>query len=434
MASRLVLSLSLLAILVSAAPQVLSKGTSAVSPWSFVGWNFGDPREPMLNLPDDARPNLDLGFSLPFRQFGLPLEHALSYNAQSRKYLLMLVSDFGRRGNYFELQQQAGSKIYSSRGTLRVELLDQGHIKVLKAGDGSEYSFISSADNELQCVQIRGRRGEFVRLSYNANGQLAGLTDNADRTIQIDYANDRVSSLVQTWKVQAVKMMKRWSPQSYSNHVVSRPNNYSAVPRYGVVKSIPSNALRPNYTAQMAECDRMLAGIFGGAGAVAAANGFEPSGLARQYPIYRGDLRGSDGISRPGHLSYALHLYGSMDGTAITPLYVPPGFTSHTSTPTPSDAAITFYYPRLGRLTNVTLAVFHVADFGIRNENGRVRIGNIGGRGGSYAQYRHSHIEFYRGQTGLPSSARRASLRINPSDVFAPGSHSVRMRMVAAAR
>jgi YD repeat-containing protein len=430
----LVLTCVLIALTLSFQAKTLGNGVaSANASTSFVGWNLAEPEEPMLNLPDNARTNLELGLTLPFRQFGLPLDHALSYNAEGRKYLLMLVSDSGRRGNYFELRQLPGSRVYSNKGSLRIELVDQGYIKVLKAGDGNEYSFVSGGDGELQCVQIRGRRGEFVRLSYNSQGQLQSLNDNAERTIQIDYADDQVSALVQTWKVAAVKMVKRWSPQNHITHELTRTtNNYSALPKYGLVKSVPTNAVQPNYTSQMAECDRVLAAIFGGPGAVAAANGFEPAGLAGQYPIYRGDLRGSDGFLRPGHLSYALHLYGSIDGTASTPLYVPFGFTSHTDTPTPSDAAITFYYPTLGRLTNVTMAVFHVADFEIRNENGRIRIGSIGGRGGSYEQYRHSHIEFYRGNTGLPTSARRAALRINPSEVFSPSSDSIRMRLVAA--
>jgi hypothetical protein len=438
MISRLTLSLTCVLTLLtfmSISTEVLAKGSPAGTRTSasLVGWNLADPDEPLLRLPDDAKPNLDLGFSLPFRQFELPLQHSLSYNAQSRKYLLMLVSEAGRRGNYFELRQVGSSRVYSTKGNIRIDLIDQGSIKVLRAGDGSEYSFIVGSDEELRCVQIRGRRGESVYLSYNSQGLLEGLTDNSERTIKIDYADDQVAALVQTWKVAAVKMVKRWSPPSNYSHPVqiTRGNNYSAMPKYGMVKSVPSNAMRPSYTKQMAQCDQMLAGIFGGRGAVAAANGFEPSGLAGQYPIYRGDLRGSDGLVRPGHLIYALHLYGSVDGTGITPIYVPAGFASHSNTPTPSDAAITFFYPRLGRLTNVTVAVFHVADFEIRNENGRIRIGNIGGRGGSYEYYRHSHVEFYRGNTGLPSSNRRAAIRINPADVFGPGQDSIRMRTVA---
>jgi hypothetical protein len=192
-----------------------------------------------------------------------------------------------------------------------------------------------------------------------------------------------------------------------------------------VAKAVPTNAVKPAYTMQMVESDRYLAQIFGGPGAVAAANGFEPGGLAGQYPIYRGDLRGADGRIRRGHLSDAMHIYGSADGTGTTPLYVPEGFTSHSTTPTQSDAAITFYYPYLGNLTNVTLAVFHIANFAIVRENGRVRIGEIGGRGGSYEYYRHSHIEFYSGNVGLPSASRRPALRIDPSGVFQTGLQNV---------
>ena len=189
-------------------------------------------------------------------------------------------------------------------------------------------------------------------------------------------------------------------------------------PVFGVAKRIPANAVRQSYTLEMAESDRLLAQIFGESGAIAAANGFEPAGLASNYPIYRGDLKEADGLIRRGHLSYAMHLYGSADGQATTGVYVPRGFVSHSNEPTPTDAAITFFYPRLGNLRNVTVAVFHVANFAISEESGRIRIGNIGGRGGSYQYYRHSHIEFYRGNVGLPSGKARPALRIDPAIVF----------------
>jgi hypothetical protein len=183
-------------------------------------------------------------------------------------------------------------------------------------------------------------------------------------------------------------------------------------------KRIPTNAATPTYTEAMAASDYQLATIFGGPGAVAAANGFEPRSLGRPYPLYRGDLIDYDGRIRRGHLSYAMHLYGSVDGTGEGQVYVPSGFSTHSDTPTPTDAAVTFYYPRLGNFRDVTLAVFHVANFRLTYEGDRVCIGNIGGRGGSISSYRHSHLEFYRGDTGLPSAAVRETLRIDPAAVF----------------
>ena len=182
-------------------------------------------------------------------------------------------------------------------------------------------------------------------------------------------------------------------------------------------KHMPANAINATYTQEMVASDQALAKLFGGPGAIAAANGFEPAGLGQQYPIYRGDLIADDGRILRGHLSFAMHLYGSADGTGDTELYVPAGFTGHSDEPSPTDAVITFYYPRLGNLTDVTLAVFHVKNFQLSHEGARVRIGNIGGPGGSAASYKHSHLEFYRGNTGLPTLAARTQLRIDPATV-----------------
>jgi hypothetical protein len=136
------------------------------------------------------------------------------------------------------------------------------------------------------------------------------------------------------------------------------------------------------------------------------------------YPLYRGDTIGDDGKLRAGHLSHAMHLYGSADGRGDSFLYMPAGFTSHSNEPTPTDAAVLFYYPKLGNLTDVTVAVFHVADFQIVTEGDRVRIGKIGGPGGSSPLYKHSHIDFYKGNVGLPAAEARAALRIDPATVF----------------
>jgi len=224
-----------------------------------------------------------------------------------------------------------------------------------------------------------------------------------------------VNSITQTWGPGSVK---RQTWPIADDAIRTRPAVHFVPAGAEIAKHIPTNALTPAYTPAMAASDLMLAAIFGGPGAVAAAHSFEPVGLAKQYPLYRGDLLGDDGKMRRGHLSYAMHLYGSANGTGDTELYVPSGFISHSSTPTPTDAAVTFYYPRLGNFNDVTLAVFHVANFRLRSEGERVRIGNIGGPGGSITCYRHSHIEFYRGDTGLPSSASRPRLRIDPANVF----------------
>jgi hypothetical protein len=288
----------------------------------------------------------------------------------------------------------------------------------LNTSDGTVYTFARLADGELHCNQIKDPSGLVISLKYTNDSSIKTIADGSGRSVSFSYTNDYVSSVTQTWRAKSAKLKQTWAIAD-EVRFAHRPAAHAGPSEAEAAKHIPSNAITPTYTEAMAASDTELAAIFGGPGAVAAANGFEPARLGSQYPLYRGDLIGDDGRTLRGHLSFAMHLYGSADGTAETELYVPEGFISHSCEPGPTDAAVTFYYPRLGNLTDVTLAVFHVADFHITHEGSRVRIGNIGGRGGSAASYKHSHLEFYRGDTGLPPSSSRVELRIDPATVFA---------------
>jgi hypothetical protein len=255
-----------------------------------------------------------------------------------------------------------------------------------------------------------------LNLLYAANGlTLHGLVDSVGRSITFNYGQDGVISITQSWMANSEGLTRTWA---IGDLMEGDQNLTKFAHAAGSLKQLPPNAVIHEYTAEMAASDKFLAEMFGGPNAAAGANGFEPAALGSQYPLYRGDIIGDDGKLRRGHLSCAMHLYGSPDGRGDSPIFVPAGFTSHSTEPSPTDAAVTFYYPRLGNLTDVTLAVYHVADFQIVYEGDRVRIGKIGGLGGSSPFYKHSHIEFYRGNTSLPPAATRASLRIEPSAVF----------------
>jgi hypothetical protein len=268
---------------------------------------------------------------------------------------------------------------------------------------------------EQRCATIRQKTGGTLNLLYTANGLvLHGAVDSTGRSLTFNYGREGIRSLTQTWMSNLEGFTKTWSVGDDADAESSVRFAHAV----GRKKLLPANAVIHEYTAEMIASDKLLAQIFGGPNAVAGGNGFEPAGLAASYPFYRGDVIGDDGRLRNGHLSHAIHLYGAPDGRGDSPLYIPAGFTSHSSEPSPTDAAMVFYYPRLGNLTDVTLAVFHVANFQMVPEGNRVRIGNIGGPGGSSPLYKHSHIEFYRGNRGLPSAAARAALRIDPVTVF----------------
>ncbi|HKP44980.1 MAG TPA: hypothetical protein VJT50_00145 [Pyrinomonadaceae bacterium] len=372
-------------------------------------WNLTDGDQPLLNLPDRLNAGIDLSLSFSMGEFEFPLMQSLYYNQTAGKYILMLISKHGRQAEFIDLMR---GRSFGQPDGPALNFSDDGANKLLSTEDGTRYSFAAMADGQFHCSQIRDHNGVVINLHYNHAARLAQI-DSSGRAINFSYSEDYVTAVTQTWGAGASRK-QTWAIAD--TWALVQPVGLSA--NSHSEKHIPSNATKSGYTTQMAACDLTLAAIFGGPTAVAAANGFEPRQLGHEYPLYRGDLIGDDGALLRGHLSYAMHLYGSADGTGESALYVPAGFTSHSATPTPTDAAVTFYYPRLGQLTDITLAVFHIADFHLTVEGDRVRIGNIGGPGGSAGNYRHAHIEFYRGKTGLPSLAARARLRIDPAIVF----------------
>lgn len=389
-------------------------------------WNVSDKALPLLGLANkQLQPGFDQFLSYPLDPFRFPIFQALSYDDERAKFLLPSFSAASKGVHFIEFGPAEKKNTYVSTDGNNIRLIDNDGTKVVATPNGTRYLFVRFPDGEFRCASIRDTSGASLNLLYTANGlMLHGVVDSAGRTVTFNYSTQGIESLTQTWMADSTGLSKTWmvgeEPDTAANsevkysHAVASARTLSPA----INKTVPSNALVKQYTTTMADSDKFLANVFGGPGAVAGANGFEPAGLSATYPLYRGDIIGDDGVERRGHLSYAMHLYGNTDGTRACPLYVPVGFTQHSEQPSPTDAVMTFYYPRLGNLTDVTLAVFHIADFQITNEGDRIRIGSIGGPGGSSAAYKHSHIEFYRGNTGLLPLAERPSHRIDPAAIF----------------
>ncbi|MGH9873262.1 MAG: hypothetical protein ACRD9S_12475 [Pyrinomonadaceae bacterium] len=414
---------------------VSANGVERVSPAtpesvSTYRWNLNDDAMPLVSLPDRIGGGLDQSLTYSMDQFEFPLFQSLYYNQRASKYLLMLIRKeelvsqalVNRHAEIIELAPAGDRGQFAASGKLSLRLENKGGARVLSTGDGTVFTFAVLADGELHCREINDRHGAVIHLKYTTDASLETISDDRGRTITFSYTNQYVSSVTQTWGGNAKRLRKSWAiaDEVRFAHAVAAPTTSTFASRGApaLAKHIPLNAIKANYTRAMAASDSVLAAIFGGPGAVAAANGYEPAGLDHQYPLYRGDLIGDDGRILRGHLSFAMHLYGSVDGTGETELFIPIGFTAHSDKPSPTDAVMTFYYPQLGNLTDVTLAVFHVRNFQLSYEGERVRIGSTGGPGGSAGLYRHSHLEFYRGNTGLPPLAARVQLRIDPNRVF----------------
>lgn len=165
----------------------------------------------------------------------------------------------------------------------------------------------------------------------------------------------------------------------------------------------------PPYTAEMAACDKKLAEILGGKGAVAAGNSFEPIGMPGKSGQYRGSMSEGD---KDAHLQLRMHLYGSADGLKIAEVYSPEGAEYIGKNLNSDEDSYMFYYKKLGKVSNATIIFSHIANF-IRPKIGekfikRTKIGEIGGIGGRSGKgklgdeppfaYIHAHISIHRGR------------------------------------
>jgi hypothetical protein len=381
-------------------------------------WNTDEKDLPLLELDGDGRLEEAevAGFGYPMDGLSVQIFAGLRYDEARKVYELPLaaggIDGAAREETNIVFEATEKGSRYRAPGQPNLELLDNDSMKTIRTKGGSKYQFVRYPDGKFYCVLIKEASGAGLNFVYLADGCLLhAISDSLGRTITLNYSRARLVSLTETWMEKAEGKTKTWSvgaPELLKEEEV----------KYSHSKIVPGNALTLQYTEEMAASDYALARMFGGPRTVAAGNGFEPAGLVGSYPFYRGDTLGDDGAIHRGHLSWSMHLYGSVDGTKESPLYVPAGFREHSAQPSPTDAVVTFYYPKLGKLTDITIAVFHVASFETVTEGARVRIGKIGGPGGSAPYYKHSHIEFYRGNCGLPKLEDRPRLRIDPSKVF----------------
>ena len=396
-----------------AAPLAPAYSTSAYK------WNIDDHQSPLLAFAGErVSEGLERVLTFPGEAFDFPIFKPLTLDEQHEKYVLPIISKATHSLHFVEFAPTGSPKTYTSIDGSNIEYVDRDSLKTFRTAENTRFIFVRFPDGEFRCATIKTAGGATLHLIYAAKGVVPHrVVDSLGRSVTFNYEKDGINSITQTWIAHAEDLTRTWiigvSLEDGKQGAIEHAHSVAIA-----LKALPPNAVVLEYTAEMAASDKLLAEIFGGPGAVVAANGFEPSALASQYPLYRGDIIGDDGKLRRGHLSSAMHIYGSPDGRAESALFVPPGFTSHSSEASPTDAAVTFYYPRLGNLTDVTLAVYHVADFKLVYEKDRVRIGKIGGLGGCSPLYKHSHIEFYRGNTSLPPASARASLRIEPALVF----------------
>src|SRR5262252_8744371 len=121
--------------------------------------------------------------------------------AVSRRDRKLMVIDFTRTGK---------SNSYLSREGL--VLIDQGNLKIIRAGNGTRFLFLQYPDGSLRCAAIKEDADVTLNLIYAANGlALHGVVDSSGRSVTFNYGDEGIQSLTQTWVANAEGLARTWA-------------------------------------------------------------------------------------------------------------------------------------------------------------------------------------------------------------------------------
>src|SRR5436190_6796107 len=225
-------------------------------------WNIGDKELPLIGL-SAARLNVGFDQSLgyPTGKFDLAITRSLNFDEDGGGRYLLPTLTKEKAVAFIELTRTGTPGTYMSIEGL--QLVEKSGMKIVKTFDGTSYTFTQYPDGELRCSTIKQVNGPTLFLLYTANGlMLHGMSDSTGRSVTFNYGKNGIQSLTQTWMTNLEGFTKTWSVGDDN----SEDNSVKYAHAVGVksAKFLPSNAVIRAYTSEMADCDRLLARIFGG--------------------------------------------------------------------------------------------------------------------------------------------------------------------------
>jgi YD repeat-containing protein len=138
----------------------------------------------------------DNGFPSPGFRFGFPVVQRKVYDAQTNTNCYLLITPTGER---VELRQVATTNVYEAADSSYLQLTDNGSSWLVRSTDGTQLTY-QEHNNELHCVQIKDRNGNYLSVSYDGWGHITTITDTLGRVITFNYdSNHNPLTITQTW-------------------------------------------------------------------------------------------------------------------------------------------------------------------------------------------------------------------------------------------
>jgi hypothetical protein len=143
-------------------------------------------------------------------RFDFPIFKSLEFDKQHDKYLMPAVLRGDRKLIFIEFTRNGKTNIYLSREGL--ELVDQGNLKIIRAGNGARFLFLQYPDGNLRCATITEDKDIALHLLYTANNlALHGVVDSSGRRLTFNYGNEGIRSLTQTWSANLEGLTRTWA-------------------------------------------------------------------------------------------------------------------------------------------------------------------------------------------------------------------------------
>jgi YD repeat-containing protein len=122
----------------------------------------------------------DHGFPSPGFRLRFPIMQPLFFNPGVGVSSYMLVTSTGAR---IELRQ-VSSNTYESADSSYIKMVHHGVSgATVWLKDGTQMSFSPSVNDEMRCTKIKDRNGNFISVSYTAQGNINTVTDTLGRQI-----------------------------------------------------------------------------------------------------------------------------------------------------------------------------------------------------------------------------------------------------------
>ena len=121
----------------------------------------------------------DRGQPSPGFRLGFPTIQPRYRNTQTDKFAYLLITPEGKR---IELRQVDERNVYESVDNSLLQMVDNGASgALLFQPDGSRLSF-KWLGNQLQCIEVKDRNGNYITSDYDKRGHLKSITDTVGRT------------------------------------------------------------------------------------------------------------------------------------------------------------------------------------------------------------------------------------------------------------